>query len=117
MGLDFWPVLDDEKGRKNMFGLQGRYPTSSWRQSDEIICCIVPPGPDGALSSSKLEILHEGLQETEARIAIEKAGKGGKVLDGRVNALRPYMRSRNTPSSTRPSRHKPVPPFGSYWVR
>jgi len=91
MGLDFWPVLDDEKGRKNMFGLQGRYPTSSWRQSDEIICCIVPPGPDGALSSSKLEILHEGLQETEARIAIEKAGKGGKVLDGRVNALRPIL--------------------------
>jgi hypothetical protein len=100
MGLDFWPVLENEKGRKNALAIQGRYPTSSWRQSDEMIQCIVPPGPDGALSSTKLEIMREGLQETEARIFLEStlltrngalsaslAAKAQAVLDGRVKAL------------------------------
>ena len=102
MGLDYWPVLENEKGQKNALGIQGRYPNSSWRQSDEMILCLVPPGPDGALSSSKLEMMREGLQETEARILLEgaltdPAGKGRMpaaltvraqaVLDGRVRAL------------------------------
>ena len=100
MGLDFWPVLESEKGQKNMQAIQGRYPNSSWRQSDEMILCIVPPGPDGALSSTKLEMLREGLQETEARIFLEStlltrkgalsaslAAKAQAVLDGRVKAL------------------------------
>jgi hypothetical protein len=100
MGLDFWPVLENEKGRKNAMAIQGRFPTSSWRQSDEMIQCIVPPGPDGALSSTKLEIMREGLQETEARIFLEStlltrkgalsaslAAKAQAVLDGRVKAL------------------------------
>jgi len=102
MGLDYWPVTEDERGQKNMLSIQGRYPSSSWRQSDEMISCIVPPGPNGALSSSKLEMMREGLQETEARIFLESVlidpAKKGKlpaalatraqeVLDARVKAL------------------------------
>jgi hypothetical protein len=102
MGLDYWPVLPGENGQKNMMGIQGRYPISSWRQSDEMILCIVPPGPDGALSSSKLEMMREGLQDTEARIFLESvltdparrgrlsaalAAKAQGVLDARVRTL------------------------------
>jgi len=102
MGLDYWPVLPNDKGQKNMLGIQGRYPISSWRQSDEMILCIVPPGPDGALSSSKLEMLREGMQDAEARIFLESvlsdparrgklsgelAVKAQAVLDARVRAL------------------------------
>jgi len=101
MGLDFWPELENERGQKNMMGIQGRYPNSSWRQSDEMILCIVPPGPEGALSSSKLEMIREGLQETEARIFLENvlltrkarlsaalATSVQAILDERAGALR-----------------------------
>jgi hypothetical protein len=95
LGLDFWPVLEG-----GTLGIHGRYIKSSWRQSDEMIKCISVPGPDGALSSAKIETIREGLQETEARIQLEKAllaGRGGpkaqSVLDGRVRALRMVMES------------------------
>jgi hypothetical protein len=67
-----------------------------------MILCIVPPGPDGALSSSKLEMLREGMQDAEARIFLESvlsdparrgklsgelAVKAQAVLDARVRAL------------------------------
>ena len=106
MGLDYWPVQPDEKGVKNMVSIQGRYPGSSWRQTDEMIQSIVPPGPEGALSSSKLEMMREGLQETEARIFLEDvltdpakkaklsaalAARAQAVLDARVHVLQHYL--------------------------
>ncbi len=42
---------------------------------------IVAPGPDGPLGTARLEMLREGQQETEARIALEKA-----VSEGRLSA-------------------------------
>ena len=34
---------------------------------------LLAPGPDGAVGTSRLEVFREGLQECEARIAIESA--------------------------------------------
>jgi hypothetical protein len=67
IGLDFWPVL---KGNRT---IHARYAASSWLQNDAIIKAFVPAGPDGAMDSVRLEMLREGLQESEARIFIEMA--------------------------------------------
>jgi len=101
IGLDFWPVLKSAKGDK-LAGIQGRYPKSNWRQLDAMIRCLVPPGPDGAMATGKIEMMREGLQETEARIFLESvltdptqrkkindklAQQVQDVLDERVRAL------------------------------
>ena len=105
IGLDFWPVLKNARGRKAA-GIQGRYPKSFWRQLDMMVKCLLPPGPDGARATAKLEMMREGLQETEARIFLEDAltdparrkrlpealaDRARRVLDGRVRALRPAL--------------------------
>ena len=95
IGLDFWPVLKQQKGTFNADRtLIGRYPVNTWRQLDATVFAMVPPGPDGAMATAKLEMLREGLQETEARIVIDKALKDpalkqklGKPLAGKCEAL------------------------------
>jgi hypothetical protein len=49
-----------------------RYPQSLWRNLD-IKACLLAPGPGGAVATARYEHLREGLQECEARIAIEEA--------------------------------------------
>jgi len=71
MGFDFWG---------NYAG--GWYPggnNSTMNMHD-----LSWPGPDGAEGTARLETFREGLQETEARIAIEKVLDGGlgKTPDG-----------------------------------
>ena len=100
-GLDFWPVLADKKGEK-VHSIQARYPKSQWLQLDAMIKCFVPPGPDGAMATGKLEMMREGLQEQEARILLESAlttpslrsklspalaARCQQVLDDRIAAL------------------------------
>lgn len=72
IGLDFWPVLKDARGRASGT-LQASDPRSSWANLDWMTKAFVAAGPAGALASSRLEMMREGLQETEARILIEKA--------------------------------------------
>lgn len=101
VGLDFWPVLKNVRGRA-VGSIQGRYPKSFWRQLDMMVPCLVPPGPDGAMATGKLEMMREGLQETEARIFLESvltdparqrklpdalAARARQVLAERVRAL------------------------------
>jgi hypothetical protein len=101
MGLDFWPVLKNAKGER-AGQLLARYPKSSWLQLDLMIKCWVPPGPDGAMASGKLEMMREGLQENESRIFVENAlldpalkaklpaalaEKCQKVIQDRIDAL------------------------------
>ena len=103
IGLDLWPVLPNAKGERTGV-LQGRYPDSDWHQLDAMIKAFVPPGPDGAMASAHLEMLREGLQESEARIVIERAlldaklrarlgdalaARCRRVLDDRAKALLP----------------------------
>jgi hypothetical protein len=73
-GADFWPVIEGRrKGERDP--VFNRYPEASWGQLGvtNATADILYPGPDGALPTIRLELMREGIQEAEARIAIEKA--------------------------------------------
>ena len=99
LGGDFWGVLPGKRGKKP---LAARYPKTSWRNLD-IRSRLLAIGKNGAISTHRLEMLREGVQECEARISIEKAlldenlrAKLGKeladkcqaVLDERIHFMR-----------------------------
>ena len=69
IGADFWPVLG---GRRPAPIAGNRYPLSSWFQVN-IWTRVLAPGPEGALSTVRFELMREGVQQCEARIAIEQA--------------------------------------------
>ena len=71
IGADFWPVLEDKRGRR-VGRIAARYPKSSWTRLD-IRTALLEPGRKGAIGTARYEMLREGLQEAEARIFIEKA--------------------------------------------
>lgn len=101
MSADFWPCLKDAKG--NMTGsISARFPKSNWNQLNLRQTPYLYPGPKGALSTVRFEMLREGIQECEARISVEKAlldpsmktklgealaTKCQELLDNRVKAL------------------------------
>jgi hypothetical protein len=72
LGADFWPVL---KGTRGAMTICGRYPETAWGQLNLTTATpsLLAPGRDGAVSTMRFENVREGLQETEARIFIEKA--------------------------------------------
>jgi len=72
-GADFWPVLP---GRRGLKPVCGRYPeTAGWHGGwlDASFPAILAPGADGPVATTRFEAFREGLQETEARIFIERA--------------------------------------------
>ncbi|HUV39923.1 MAG TPA: glycoside hydrolase domain-containing protein [Planctomycetota bacterium] len=71
LGADFWPVLKDQRGRR-VGTVSGRYPKSRWLKLS-VETALLAPGKDGALSTARLDMMREGLQECEARISIEEA--------------------------------------------
>jgi hypothetical protein len=102
-GADFWPVL---KVRHRTRPVCGRYPeTSGWHGGwlKNSFPYLLAPGPDGPLATVRFEVFREGVQETEARVALEKlltdaaarkrlgaarAGRYQLVLDRRMRAYR-----------------------------
>ncbi len=74
LGADFWKVLKDDRGRARDT-LAGRYPESYWGQLNLNYCIpsILGRGPTGPLPTVRSEQFREGLQETEARVYLEKA--------------------------------------------
>ena len=106
-GADFWPVI--RAGRKTV-PVCGRYPESkAWHGGwlHNSFPAILSPGPDGAIATARFEAFREGLQESEARIFIEKAltdpalrrllgqdlcARAQEVLDERVRANRLAIR-------------------------
>lgn len=80
VGADFWPVLAGTRGATS---LCGRYPESSWGALNLNFATpsLLAPGTEGAVGTIRLENMREGLQETEARIFIEKA-----LVDARTRA-------------------------------
>lgn len=101
IGADFWPVLGEREKRN----ILARFPLSNWMQLNLSSAAqqIFEPGPDGALSTIRFENLREGIQESEARIFIEKtlsdkelrtkigvnlAKTAQEMLDERVNTYR-----------------------------
>lgn len=100
IGADFWKVFKNKNGQRSAY-VYNRYPQSNWRNLD-IYTSVLAPGPDGLGATNRYEMLREGLQECEARIAVERAltddkfkGKLGpelvarceKALEQRLRAL------------------------------
>ena len=85
IGADFWSI---EKGAiVSTFGSQhgsgvlasdGRFLRSSWLNLN-IRIALLGMGLDGAVATVRYEMMREGVQETEARIAVEKALDGSKL--------------------------------------
>ncbi len=72
IGADFWTVTTDKRhyGGGTLAGLY-----ADWGQTtiSESTLELLYPAPDGPTSTVRLEMLHQGIQEAEARIFIEKA--------------------------------------------
>ena len=99
-----WPALKDKRGRWH--SISGRYPDSRKGQLNIRMNPFLAPGPNGAISTVRLEMIREGLQECEARIFIEDtlldparkarlgeelAGKCERVLEARLQAIKMAM--------------------------
>ena len=97
VGADFWPVMKDKQGRRTG-RLWEQYPQSLWH-SCNMYSHMLLPGPTGPVASVRYEQMREGIQQCEARIAIEGAltdetlkakvgpdlaGRGQQLLDDRV---------------------------------
>jgi len=70
-GADFWSVVKDSRGRRRGT-VTALYPHSMWRNLN-IPWCLLAPGPDGPVATDRFEAFREGVQDSEARIFIERA--------------------------------------------
>jgi len=71
LGADFWKVIKDRRGRR-MGRVFNRYPECGWRSND-LCSSLLAPGPEGPIATVRYELMHEGVQDCEARIFIESA--------------------------------------------
>ena len=92
VGADFWPAIRDKRGRK-VGHVWDKYPQSLWHSCNMFSHMLVP-GPTGPVASTRYEQMREGVQQCEARIAIEAAltdeklkAKVGPDLAGRCQQL------------------------------
>lgn len=92
-GADFWPVIRDAKGEP-IARVCEAYPKANWRNLN-IKCALLGPGPDGPVATARFELLREGLQECEARIALEQALAGGKLSAELAASCREIIAERN----------------------
>jgi hypothetical protein len=75
MGADFWPVpLPGGGGRGQVWDFGGWL--NLYRDNPR---WVLAPGPQGAVSTVRFEMLVEGIQECEARLAIEEALASGRL--------------------------------------
>ena len=73
-----------------------RYPESDWDQLN-MNCAteaLLSPGPNGANSTERFELLREGAQDCEVRIAIERAILGGKLDAALANRCKQVLDER-----------------------
>ena len=96
LGADFWPVLKDKKGQRR-WRVAMRYPKTRWRALT-ITTSILSAGENGPVSSARLEMMREGVQECEARILIEEAlldeASRAKLGDRLVERCRDVLKER-----------------------
>jgi hypothetical protein len=71
LGGDFWPCFKNKSGKRTGT-VNDRYPESYWH-SLNIGAWMLAPGPAGPVSTVRMEVFREGVQECEARIAVEDA--------------------------------------------
>jgi len=85
IGGDYWPAVKDKRGRRAA-RVQERYP-ESFIQKLGINCSALAPGPHGPVATQHFEAFREGVQECEARIAIEEALTDDALRAGLGQAL------------------------------
>ena len=71
VGGDYWKLTKDKRGKRRGRSHE-RYPESTWRNL-YIPSSLLAPGPHGPAATGRMEVFREGVQECEARIAIERA--------------------------------------------
>lgn len=71
IGADTWPAIVDKSGRR-AGTVTERYPESYWRNLN-VGSWVLAPGPEGPVGTARYEHFREGVQECEARIAMEQA--------------------------------------------
>jgi len=71
LGAEYWKVLKNKRGERAA-RISARYPQSNWRNLD-IYTSVLSPGPKGLGLTPRYMHLCEGIQECEARIAVERA--------------------------------------------
>lgn len=86
LGGDYWDAVKDKRSGNRVGKVGERYPQSNWMNL-QLRSAFLAPGPEGALSTSPLELLREGVQESEARIFIEEALTNNKLRAKLDNAL------------------------------
>ncbi len=72
LGGYFFSLKNARGGRGWGNRLSARFPKSSWRMLD-VQTALLAPGKNGTVPTARFEMLREGFQECEARIAIDKA--------------------------------------------
>lgn len=71
IGADFWAPIKDKRGKRSGHVWE-RYPQSLWH-SLNLSSHMLVPGPRGPVASTRYEVFRQGMQQCEARIAIERA--------------------------------------------
>jgi hypothetical protein len=71
IGADDWPSIKDKKGNRSA-RVFNRYPESNWGGLN-MCSSVLAPGPDGPVATNRFVNFQEGVQECEARIAVERA--------------------------------------------
>ncbi|MBL7043842.1 MAG: hypothetical protein ISR77_34745 [Pirellulaceae bacterium] len=90
IGADFWPVLKGDRRSD----LMGRYPDSGWRNLEWMTRYMLLPGPAGPVSSARMEMMREGIQECEARIFVEQALTEEKITGALAQRCRQVLEHR-----------------------
>jgi hypothetical protein len=83
IGADYWKAVKGRDGRRVAYA-SDRFAAGAWSGSwiNLKLCnSVLAPGPEGPLATNRLLALIEGVQECEARIAIEQA-----LTDDRLRA-------------------------------
>lgn len=79
IGLDFWPVIQDDRGRTA--NIYNRWPHSSCAQREPNMFALAAPGPNGAIPTVRFEQFRQGVQDSEAMIYVaESVGEHAEEL-------------------------------------
>ncbi|MCG3179646.1 MAG: hypothetical protein BIFFINMI_01987 [Phycisphaerae bacterium] len=86
VGMDYWPIRDSRGRTTSLYGRWG-HPASSYPGDPEPLW-LVWPGPRGPEPIAAYESVREGIQQSQAMLAIARA------LAARPNALSPELAAR-----------------------
>ena len=104
IGFDFWDVLPARHDSDNERHIYNRYPYSSCAQRAPALYTLSWPGPDGAETTQRFEVLCQGVQETEGMLAIAAAldKADSKLSKDNADRLRKVLYDRLWFVNTRP---------------